>query len=1702
MNVSTVKLQDIDPLFLKQCVAVAGASTSGAGVRKAGIGAERWAQITADYGDAFTDTYGTISGSPFLYKTGSRWPHPKAGPEEQPFPRQICPVNTHRIADSWTNIVRNVEAYLDDHQVHFTAIAGFGWGNQGTWGERAPSEPFCPLLMTIGVKPGSVVFVDAKATADAVKLNISDKAGFPEVEVAIWEWTTGFAGMGPELPSLNPLLDGDVTKLAAPFSSVLPLAIAPLKGPQYEGTASVYLGYSAGSERPLVLTAAHVARPPSMQPYYSAMTDNTGLKHTENIIVLGDGGFMTAVTNVETRIGRLLKNKADAERRIRELRDKEAVPGDPKWTAEHKVINATVDIGKLNDLHTRVVKTMLTARKRVIGHVLHADPVGPSPGPEPFTIDWAVIELSDDAVDWDTFRGNKVYIGGNIDEQSFKELMYPWKADRAGYAYPEDGLLQIIGGISESELRQPTQHNGCGAPAIPVIKNGSATGTTVGWYNGLKTLVRHYDHDTDEAEFTSFEVTIVPYGGPDAFSATGDSGAIILDRKGHIIALLTGGGGLKDDADVTFATEWHSLESHIKNTLEAIEHKAFIKTHCAQLTKQLAFWKRHGRMSVAYEFAQTCRFQKGRTEVIRSASTEARAFVEAMAAGLATIDPVHVRTLFQRGGGAPHAVCGVDRAGRGRRTGPGVDRHLFGLKKLVRTEEGEEVPAIYTDEVFAKSSHWELSTSILMAGAMAKYLIGDKYIRWTITSLKLRIEVLQHYLAEAATDMMEAARKAEEAKFCASTPSSASTPDYLRTLPAIRENCTRVHDLAKQGKLEYFDYHPDKEVDVAAFCIDIIKATRLRLSLCIRKSLAPLPDPANRDRAQIKPHGRWRHLDAGIGRVLPELAKWHAAGTLDTREETRRCIDLFVVSVLLDAGAGNQWTYHEKSSGMKFSRSEGLGVASIHMFDQGFFSSDPAGQPYQVDAAGLAKITVERVAEAMQVTPSNPMVGLEGRTSLLTNLSAALQASPEFFGAAGRPGHIVDFLESQSKLDPATGIRTVHVSALWHVLIEGLNPIWPSRHTLASKALGDVWPCAALHTPAGEAALPEGADLVPFHKLTMWITYSLVEVLQTVAKWRVDGLEDLTGLPEYRNGGLLVDLGVLTLKPGALPTDPESGLPRAAASHPAIVEWRAMTVIELDRIASLIRTGLNLTPEQLTLAQVLEGATWKGGREIAKTKRPETGGPPIEINMSLATFIARRRVVPPNAHGDPWFPDGNILLIADNRAFKTHKHLLASKATWFEDAIAQMNDGSVDVIDGCPVLPLEHTASHDLRCFLLALHDEPDAGSYLPLDSAADFAHLSSVLRLATRYGAAALRWRALATLEQRFPTTLTAWDRIRNNNSSGWTCDPILVINLARHVSAFSILPAAMAILANDASAGQVFGVALHAPTPAPSRPPTPNSARLNPHDDRSFALTKEHNHISTVRLLQSIRGTGLKCTRPPEHAPPAAGRAPVGARTLRPRPSLCAATFRDIAAVLLELLVLEEPVGYVTFAARVQAVPRAPERMCAVCWKAFRAECEERRAAWWAALPRVLGFYGWEDERLQPVEYPCGCNISGFSKCAVDAIRNVCLVPVPYETSSTFIKAAEISDTHDKVAREAQIKFDDGLEVCDLLRREAYIQRLNVPEEMLNLAPPNEREHAPVIVRPFSPVWRRASSSASVRNFPPASTFHGASAVPVQRE
>jgi hypothetical protein len=276
-----------------------------------------------------------------------------------------------------------------------------------------------------------------------------------------------------------------------------------------------------------------------------------------------------------------------------------------------------------------------------------------------------------------------------------------------------------------------------------------------------------------------------------------------------------------------------------------------------------------------------------------------------------------------------------------------------------------------------------------------------------------------------------------------------------------------------------------------------------------------------------------------LGQLNEALAAATPAG------RARAQIDLALISVLLDAGAGPEWRYLEAAQderpSCEYNRSEGLGVASFHAFTAGVFSSD-SQNPLQADAAGLKAITADQIANAFQVTPNNPLVGLEGRAALLRRLGQALQDQPALFGQRGRPGHLFEALAQPGK-------SAIEAHELLSILLTSLSSIWPAQNTMGNIPLGDCWQ----HPAAGGADSGPSQGWMPFHKLSQWLTYSLLEPFEW-AGVQVHGLDALTGLPEYRNGGLFLDAGVLHLK------DPAQAERLHAAGDELIVEWRALTV--------------------------------------------------------------------------------------------------------------------------------------------------------------------------------------------------------------------------------------------------------------------------------------------------------------------------------------------------------------------------------------------------------------------------------------------------------------------------------------------------------------------------------------------------------------
>ncbi|NMG22702.1 URC4/urg3 family protein [Brasilonema bromeliae] len=398
---------------------------------------------------------------------------------------------------------------------------------------------------------------------------------------------------------------------------------------------------------------------------------------------------------------------------------------------------------------------------------------------------------------------------------------------------------------------------------------------------------------------------------------------------------------------------------------------------------------------------------------------------------------------------------------------------------------------------------------------------------------------------------------------------------YLRSPSAIRDRCEQLFELAVIGESDYFNCDLTQLPKVAEYVIEVMREQ--------------YPD------LQIPFHSRWRHFEAGGVQRLSQLDGKLAELTPEQKAVAK--FDLAIISVLLDAGAGENWYYHERETQLDFKRSEGLAVASFHMFCDGTFSSDRQTAPLQVDAQKLQALTEKELADGFGVNANNPLVGIAGRLKLLQKLGQALLSSPHLFGEQNpRPGNLVNFFIQNSYN------KQVAAANVLGAVLEGLSEIWSGRIEVAGINLGDTW----FH--------PRVADdgLVPFHKLSQWLTYSLLEPLQELGL-ETTGLDVLTGLAEYRNGGLCLDLGLIS------PKHPEILLQSHSVASEIIVEWRALTVILLDRIAATVRDKLSMSAEELPLVKILQGGTWTAGRKIAAERR-KGAVPPIQIESDGTVF--------------------------------------------------------------------------------------------------------------------------------------------------------------------------------------------------------------------------------------------------------------------------------------------------------------------------------------------------------------------------------------------------------------------------------------------------------------------------------------------------
>jgi Protein of unknown function (DUF1688) len=401
----------------------------------------------------------------------------------------------------------------------------------------------------------------------------------------------------------------------------------------------------------------------------------------------------------------------------------------------------------------------------------------------------------------------------------------------------------------------------------------------------------------------------------------------------------------------------------------------------------------------------------------------------------------------------------------------------------------------------------------------------------------------------------------------------------LLNAQAVRERADEVLEIGLKDGLDHFG--------VAA---DQLGASAETVAAVIRDRYPTLAVPL---------HARWRQFVVSGQDLWQETAAKRAWP--DRAARARSEFDLAIVSVLLDAGAGPLWRYRDATTATAIGRSEGLALASLRMFEAGTFSA-VAKDPLRADAVRMAAIDAPTLCAGFGVSEYNPLVGLDERAALIARLGAVVISDPAVFARedAPRPGGLYDYLVCQCE-----DARLKAPQILEQVLIH-LGPIWSGRLSLGGLSLGDTWRHAAIR----RTDLTNG--LIPFHKLSQWLVYSLIEPLAR-AGIHVTDIDGLTGLAEYRNGGLFVDTGVIAAR------EPTAAARPHATQSPLVVEWRALTVGLLDRIAPLVRDRLGVTAAALPLACVLEGGTWAAGRWLARQRRPD-GGPPIQVISDGTVF--------------------------------------------------------------------------------------------------------------------------------------------------------------------------------------------------------------------------------------------------------------------------------------------------------------------------------------------------------------------------------------------------------------------------------------------------------------------------------------------------
>ncbi|KAH7334419.1 hypothetical protein B0J17DRAFT_733750 [Rhizoctonia solani] len=447
-----------------------------------------------------------------IYRSSNDVFVPPSDPHQSIRAMELLPVYEHdklHKDNLWLKILLAIVGLLDKRKIKLTSIdlARFTWRELGT----DPKIITTPPTIWVGVRADSLTGDVAYESCNEI-LNLLKENDITDIQVAYRESHTKLL-VGPEL--FAPVDNyHHLKKVIGPLTTALGMSIAGLRTPHIQGTMGFFFRQDGKLHG---VTARHVLFP------------EEGAGPKKEVVVLGTKAFDDLLTTIQYQI-HILEYTVTILRRQAEAYS-EAVA--------HSGGRASPEAAKLwQDLHDRV-----------IGHVVWAPAISVSTPADGYMRDVCVIELDAEKFG-DNFKGNVIDLDLEIQPGEFICAICPrtWVGAQSEFDYPLDRLFRLRDIPSATEIIAPNND----VPVQYLIKRGSTARTMIGRLNGFDSYERRYNY---LGHMDSIAMAIFSYdnqSGP--FSMPGDSGADLADSGANFAGLITGGTGLTDWSDITYAT--------------------------------------------------------------------------------------------------------------------------------------------------------------------------------------------------------------------------------------------------------------------------------------------------------------------------------------------------------------------------------------------------------------------------------------------------------------------------------------------------------------------------------------------------------------------------------------------------------------------------------------------------------------------------------------------------------------------------------------------------------------------------------------------------------------------------------------------------------------------------------------------------------------------------------------------------------------------------------------------------------------------------------------------------------------------------------------------------------------------------------------------------------------------------------------------